>query len=83
MIPVRVINYPFPENHIKDLVFRMIQTKYATLEDEIIENEAIVVIVFLNDPNINFRDNLENAPEDLVLRFRNMDDEIIIPNDET
>ena len=72
MIPVRVINYPFADNNLKDLTFRVIQERYAALKDEIIENKAIVVIDFLNDPEYSFRDTLENAPKELAERFEEM-----------
>ena len=72
MIPVRVINYPFAENNLKDFTFRVIQERYVSLKEEIIENKAIVVIDFLNDPEYSYRDTLENAPKELVQRFEEM-----------
>ena len=54
MIPIRVINYPLAENHLKDIAFRFLQKGYAHLADAIIENEAIVVIDFNNDPGLNW-----------------------------
>ena len=72
MIPVRIINYPFPDNNLKDFTFKMIQKRYAILKDEIIQNEAIVVIDFKNDIDFNFNYILENAPEDLIKKFVEM-----------
>lgn len=72
MIPVRIINYPFPDNNLKDLTFKTLQQQYASLEDEIIQNEAIVVIDFGNDIDYNYNYFLENAPENLVKKFDEM-----------
>lgn len=73
MIPKKFINYPFSNNGFKELAIRQVETAYEPLEEEIIKNEAIVLIDFKNDSDPTWDLKLIDAPNELIKKFKKID----------
>lgn len=73
MVPFKTINCPRQTMDAKLLAIRDMQETYQELEEEIIQNKAIVVIDFKNRYDLTWTCELQNAPQYLVDKFKNHD----------
>ena len=73
MIPFKTINCSQLTKDAKILAIRNLQQTYKGLEDEIIDNNAIVVIDFMNRYDLTWHFDLQNAPKYLIDKFKKLE----------
>jgi hypothetical protein len=70
MIPYKIINASGLPDHVKEIAIKDTQERYALIKGEIIENNAIIVIDFMNSNySLKWKVMLENASNDLSNKF--------------